>query len=143
MATSTGAIRDEIDRIDGEVNNGYLLALPIDLAALGNVDVMTDLLVGHKFALIGKPQFVVTEVGVGSSKTIQLVVDIGATPTTGGITTVTTALTATLGGVIPASAAFSALNTGSATDVISVRGASATAFTSGKGTLYIRIKPVA
>ena len=140
MAISTGAIRGEIDRIDAQ---GYLLSIPVDLAALGNVDIQTDLIVGHKFALIGKPQFVVTEVGVGSTKTITFVVDIGATATTGGTVVVTTALTATLGAVIPAAAAFSALNTGSATDTISIRGSSATAFTSGKGVILLRIQSVA
>lgn len=151
MATSTGPIRDDIDTLDAAVAaqapgqaSGYLLAIPIDLALLtGAMDVVTDLLVGHKFELIGKPQFVVTEVGVGVSATLELVIDIGATATTGGVTTVTTALTATLGGVIPAAAAFSALNAGSVTDVISVRAETVTAFTSGKGVLLIRIKPVA
>lgn len=151
MATSTGPIRDDIDALDAAVAaqapgqaSGYMIAIPIDLALLtGAMDVVTDMLIGHKFELIGKPQFVVTEVGVGDAKTLQLVVDIGATPTTGGITTVTTALTAALGGAILASAAFSALNTGSATDVISIRAATVTAFTSGKGVLYIRVKPVA
>lgn len=151
MATSTVPIRDDIDALDAAVAaqapgqaSGYLIGFHIDLALLtGAMDVVTDFLVGHKFELIGKPQFVVEKVGVGATKTLQLVVDIGATPTTGGVTTVTTALTATLGGVIPAAAAITALNAGSATDVISIRAATVTAFTSGKGTLYLRVKPVA
>jgi len=156
MATSTGPIRDDIDALDVAAASavaslavqapaqasGYLIPFHIDLAAQGDGDIVTDFLIGHKFELIGKPLFVVSEVLVGSTKTIDLVIDIGATPTTGGVTTVLSA-DATLGTVKAAAAAFSALNTGSAVAVISVRAANATAFTTGKGTLYIRVKPVA
>ena len=165
MADSTGPIRDEIDRVEALAGGqnvtdseaaqaaaedaadraeavGYMLAIPIDLAAQGNGDVVTDAPLGHAFQLTGKPFFVVTEALVGSTKTVDLVMDIGATAVTGGSVTVASA-NATKGTSVQAGAAFSALNTGLSTDVISVRVANATAFTTGKGVLYVRVKFVA
>lgn len=129
-----------------EVANGlavpvsdFLLHIHIDLAAAGNGTIVSALLPGIKAQLIDV-QFLVTEALVGSTKTVDLQLFIGATQVTGGVATVASA-SAALGTVVAASA-ITALNAIAAAGSLTVKIANATAFTSGKGTLYVRVRPV-
>lgn len=142
-ADTSGGSATSTAQADATAGRDYILPIPIDLALVtGDMDIVTDWIIGHKFEIVGKPTFIVTEALVGSSKTVDLVLDKGATPMTGGSVTVASA-SAALGTCVPAAAALSAGNTGAATDVISVRSANTTAFTSGKGVLMLRIRSVA
>jgi len=153
---STGAIRADIDRVEAAIGTAavdataradatagqfYDLSIPIDLAlVVGNADIVTDVILGHKFQIVAA-SFLVTEAIVlngGSTVTLQL--DVEATPVTGGVIVLSAA---SARGVWAAGTAITAGNAVSATQKISVRSESVTAHTSGKGILILRLKSVA
>lgn len=118
----------------------YLLTIPIALAGItGNVDVMTDYILGHKFKVLSM-RWITTTVASTAAKAATLTADIGATP----ITSITLTLdsddstTTTLGGVLTVDA--TAANTGSATDTLSIVAASVTAFVEGSGCIQFEIQ---
>lgn len=117
----------------------FLLPIHIDLAALGNGTLVSALLPGIKGQLMDV-QFLVTEALVGSTKTVDIQLWIGSTQVTGGVTTVASANAAV--GTVVAGSAITALNAIAAAGSLTVKIANATAFTSGKGTLYVRFRPV-
>lgn len=117
----------------------YCLDIPLQLAGItGNVDVVTEVLLGHKFKLIAA-DFFVTTIASTAAKLATLNLEIGAVNVTGGAVALTTANCGTLG-VKVAGTAITALNTGSATDVLSVEASGVTAFAEGNGFLRIIVQ---
>ena len=102
------------------------------------IDVLTDFTVGYRFRLVDF-YWVTTIVGAGGgTQTFNL--EIGATNVTGGVLNVTDANTATIGGVVSATA-ITATNIGTAGDAISIEmAAGGTVFTSGSGYFVILIQ---
>ena len=145
MANSTGAIRDEIDRLDAEdAGSGeYILAFPVDLALVtAAADIVTDFIVGHKFEIVGKTTFVMTEIAVGAGGSVVLGLDLEGTEI-GGLVTITEANGARAA-CLQSAAAISPVVEGTATSKITLKAKTVTvAHTSGKGVFYVRIKNVA
>jgi hypothetical protein len=84
---------------------------------------------------------IVSKVGVGTSATIAFTCKILTTPTTGGTVTLTEANTNTLGAVVASGAVISGAKTFGATDTISINAASGTAFSAGRATFVMILKP--
>jgi hypothetical protein len=119
----------------------FTLAIPIQLAAMTTAaaDLITDYVLGFAFKILGV-SFSTTTIGAGAGATQSLNLEINSTNVTGGVVAVTLASTDTLG-EISAGSAVTALNTGTATDTISVEvAAGGTIFTAGAGVLLIKIQ---
>jgi hypothetical protein len=122
-------------------NSGvYNVTLPVSLAGVTAADVITSLVVGHKFKL-RNAQFVTDVVASTSGKAATLDFKIGSTPITGGSLALTTAGCDTKGKVT-AGVAISALNAGSAVDTVSVVASAVTAFVQGSGYIVLTIEQV-
>lgn len=151
-ATTQRASADQVALIDstgGSVSGTTLaatagistLAVPIQLASMTTsaADLVTNLTPGYKFKLLAA-SFTTTTLGVGSSASQVINLEINSTNVTGGVVTITEASTDTLG-ESSAGTSITAANTGSASDTISVEvAASGTVFTAGEGILFIRIQ---
>lgn len=116
----------------------YLLAFPMALKEITDGDFLTDYTIGHKFKLLSFAYVADVEETTGS-KLSTLTLEIGSTATTGGSLAMTSAK-GTPTGKVSAATAITALNTGSATDTISIIGASTTAFVEGSGSLIIEVQ---
>lgn len=114
------------------------IAFQFDLADIVDGELVTDYTLGYKFKILAA-HFAVTEPVTTADKRTDFVIDIGATPVTGGVVSVTSAA-ATPVGVVIAGTAVTAANTGAANATVSVRAASTTAHAEGKGTLLIRVQ---
>lgn len=116
----------------------YELVIPITLAGVANGDVLTNLVLGHKFKILATTFAVTTAVTTGSKATT-LNLEIGTTNLTGGEVALTSANCTPLGALV-AGAAVTAANTGSAADTLSIEASSTTAFAEGAGVLVIRVQ---
>lgn len=116
----------------------YNLTFQFDLADIADGDLVTDLLLNHKFKII-ESYWVTTEPVTTAAKASTLSLDIGTTAVTNSNIALTSA-NCTPAGVKVQNAGALAANTGSATDVITVKAASTTAFSEGKGVLVICIQ---
>ena len=117
----------------------YQVSFPFDLADIADGDLVTDYVVGHKFKIISL-KWKTTKAATTAAKDSDITMDIGST----AITSVAIALdsddstTDTLGGVTNIDS--TALNTGSATDTISIVAASTVAFIEGSGVFTVEIQ---
>lgn len=117
------------------------LSIPIQLASMTTsaADLVTNLTLGYKFKILAA-SFTTTTIGVGSSASQVINLEINSTNVTGGVVTITEASTDTLGEA-SAGTSITAANTGSASDTISIEvAASGTVFSAGAGVLFIRVQ---
>jgi hypothetical protein len=117
------------------------VSLPVDLTSFttGALDLVTTYLPGYKFKLLDV-QYVANKVATGAGATQALQPKITGVAVTGGLVTPTLANAAVMG-VKVAGTAVTALNTGSATDTISVSAAAGgVVFTAGSGVLLLKIQ---
>lgn len=102
------------------------------------IDIMTGYVPGFRFKVVGF-DFITTVAGTGTSASQVFNIEIGTTNTTGGVLTLLLADTNAIGKKTAATA-FTANNTGSATDAISIEmAASGTVFTAGAGYFAIKL----
>ena len=116
----------------------YNMTWQFDLVDIADGDLVTDLIIGHKFEIV-ESYFVVTEAATTASKLTTISMDIGAVAVTNGAHALTSANCTPAGVKVQNTGALS-VNTGSATDTLTVKAASTTAFAEGKGSLVIRIR---
>lgn len=118
----------------------YVLNLgTIPLALIsGAGDVITDLVIPHKFALLSLDARVVTPVTTGS-KAATLSLEIGAAAVTGGAVALTSANCTPLGAAV-AGSAITAANTGAAAGTISLVSSAVTAFAEGSVSVFLTIQ---
>lgn len=117
----------------------YCLDIPLQLVGItGNVDVVTGLVLGHKFKII-TADFFVTKVVSTAAKAATLNLEIGTTDLTGGVIALTSANCTPLGAKV-AGTSITANNTGSATDAISLEASGVTAFAEGDGFVRLTIQ---
>ncbi len=103
------------------------------------IDLMTGYTPGFPFKIVGLT-FTTTVAGTGTSASQTFNLEIGTTNVTGGVLNLLLADTATIG-TIKSATAITALNTGSATDTISLEmAASGTVFTAGAGYFTITLQ---
>lgn len=117
------------------------IAFHINLAALTTsaADLVTTYVPGYAFKILAV-DFAVTTVGAGAGATQTINIEIGTTDLTGGVVNPTLANTATLGSLV-AGTAVTANNVGTAASSISIEvAAGGTVFTSGQGSLLIKIQ---
>ena len=131
---STGTVSDTIAAGVGI----YTKTFEIALAGITDADILTSFLPGHKFKILAF-DFYTTVAVTTAAKASTINLEIGTTNLTGGVISLTSA-TCTPKGVKVAGTAVTALNTGSATDVISVEASATTAFVEGSGFFAIRIQ---
>lgn len=108
------------------------------LADIADGDLMTDFPLGYKFKILAF-DFVTESAATTPAKQSTIHLEIGATPVTGGVISLTSA-SCTPKGVITAGTAVTALNTGAATDLISIVAATTSTFIQGSGTFYITVQ---
>ena len=132
--STTGAAGDTLAAGAGH----YVLPFQLDLADIADGDLVTDWVIGHKFTVI-ESWFVATEPVTTGAKATTLSLDIGATVITNSQIALTSA-NCTPVGIKVANAGALALNTGAATDTLTVKAASTTAFAEGKGVLLVHIQ---
>lgn len=118
----------------------YLLAFNLNMIEISDNDLVTDWTIGHAFEVLDL-WFLVTEATTTVSKLSTLSLDIGSTVITNSEIALTTANTDATGDIV-ANAGALALNVGTATDTLTVKAASTTAFGEGSGTLMVRIRVV-
>ena len=116
----------------------YNMTWQFDLADIADGDLVTDLILGHAFEVV-ESYFVVTEAVTTASKLTTISMDIGAVAITNGAHALTSA-NCTPAGVKVQNTGALTVNTGSATDTLTIKAASTTAFSEGKGSLVIRIR---
>lgn len=115
------------------------IAIPILLPSIGgDVDVLTSYTPGYAFKLLSA-SFAVSKPVTTASKAATINLKINSTLVTGGATALTSANCTPLGAVINGSAV-TALNTGTASDTISLTATGVTAFVEGEGYLLIKIQ---
>jgi hypothetical protein len=115
-----------------------VLSIPVDLTAItGNIDVLTNFNPGYP-AAIKKVDFLMKVPVTVAGKAATLTPYIGATPVTGGMVALTSAIATPLGKVIPG-AAVTGANVLGAADTISIKATGVTAFTEGSGVLLITL----
>lgn len=135
--SSTGAIVAAIAAGVGD----FTLAIPADLTSFttGALDLLTTYTPGFKFKLLDI-QYVVNKVGTGAGASQTFQPKITGVATTGGAVVPTLANAATMGAKV-AGSAITALNTGSATDTISIScAAGGTVFTAGSGYFLVKVQ---
>lgn len=118
----------------------YWLTFPIALAGITTAaDVVTDLVIGHKFKILSAA-WVTTTVASTGAKNATLTVEIGATPVTSlsFVLDSDLAITTTRGLVTQVDA--TGANTGSASDTVSVIAGTVAAFSEGSGAFMIEIQ---
>lgn len=116
----------------------YNLTFQFDLADIADGDLVSDLIIGHKFKLL-ESYFVATEAATTGSKATTLSLAITDVAVTNSAIALTSANCTPAGAKVDNAGALAA-NTGSATDTLTVLAASTTAFVEGKGVLVIRIQ---
>ncbi len=131
------------DSTDGEVSIGAgagasNLPFQTDLVDITAADLVTGFKPGYPFKIVSVV-FVVDKPATTAAKAATLTTSIGATPITGGVLALTSANCTPKGAVVASTAAITALNTGSATDTISITGSAVTAFVEGNGSIVYTI----
>lgn len=122
------------------VYGAYTLSFPVDLASVtGTQDIVTDYTLGFIGTIMAVDVVANVPASTGA-KAFNVVLDIGSTPTTGGVVALTTAGLDAMGKVVVGSAITGA-NTFTAINTLTVRAASVTAFAEGSATILIHIKP--
>lgn len=116
----------------------YNLVFQFDLADIADGDLVTDWIVGHKFKVL-ENYFFASEPVTTAAKATTLSIDIGATIITNSSIALTSANCTPAGAKVD-NAGVLAANTGSATDTLTIKAATTTAFVEGKGFLVVRIQ---
>jgi hypothetical protein len=125
-----------ITRTSAGANQHSVLSIPIILSKItGAVDVVTNYVPGFA-GTINKVSFVVTDPATTASKAVTLNLKINTTDLTGGVVSLTSANCTPLGKVIDGTTV-TGNNVFGATDSISVKASSVTAFAEGQGVLLI------
>ena len=122
------------------VYGAYTLSFPVQLA---NVTTTQDIVTDYTLGFIGTIMAVDVVANVPAStsgKSFDVVLDIGSTPTTGGVVGLTTVGLNAMGKVV-AGTAITGANTFIANSTLTVRAATVTAFSEGSATVLIHIKP--
>lgn len=123
----------------GMQKHGWALGIPITLAQIASDgDVLTTWTPGFA-GTIEKVSFAVTVVVTTASKAADLNIEIGTTDVTGGVVGLTSANCTPLGAVIEGTE-ITADNEFTASDTISIKASSVTAFIEGEGVLLISFK---
>lgn len=117
----------------------YEIAFPYLLKDIADGDLITNLIIGHKFKIISL-KWVTTFAATTGSKDSDITVEIGATTVTGIAIALDSddSTTDTLGVVTTSDA--DAANTGSATATVSIIAASTVAFTEGSGVFLLEVQ---
>jgi hypothetical protein len=102
-------------------------------------DVVTGFTPGHRFKLLALDFITGQVVGTGAGASAPCNLEIGTTNVTGGVCTVTLASTSVIGERTTGTA-ITALNTGSATDTVSIEKATSVVFTAGSGAFVVTIQ---
>lgn len=136
---STGTASDTIAAGTGVAT----ITIPLTSLATGlstlAIDLLTQYTPGYAFKLLAF-DWVTTIVGAGAGASQTFNLEIGATNVTGGSLNVTLASTAGIG-TITSGTAITGLNTGSASDTISIEmAAGGTVFSAGSGYFVIKIQ---
>lgn len=119
-----------------------MLVLPVTLADLDNVELLTDYVPGFA-GIIKKFSFVTYEAVTTGSKSVDLHCEIGAVATTGGVLSLTSAGCTPMGKVVEATA-ITGNNSFGASDAISViASAAGAAFAEGTGALIVQFEQTA
>ncbi len=131
------------DSSDTELDTGagaasFPFTLQTDLIDITAADLLTGLTLGFPFKIV-KAVFAVNKPATTSGKAATLDFKIGSTAITGG-TIALTSNNCTPKGAIVAGSSITALNTGSATDTISIVGSAVTAFVEGNGSIILTIQ---
>jgi len=116
----------------------YNLTFQFDLADIADGDLVSDLLLNHKFKII-ESYFVATEPVTTASKATTISLDIDDVAVTNSAIALTSANCTPAGAKVQNAGALAA-NTGSATATLTIKAASTTAFVEGKGVLVICIQ---
>lgn len=117
----------------------YVLSIPIpNLATVADGDVITGLVIPHRFKIKQVDAHVINEVTT-AAKASTLNLEIGTTDLTGGAVALTSANLATLGAKV-AGSSVTANNVGAAGAAISVEASSTTAFSEGGIMLSVHIQ---
>lgn len=127
--------------VGGDDQADTILSFPINLASVGNGDVVTDFTPGFAGEIVSW-KFVVTVPATTAAKTMALNLEINAIDVTGGVLTITSANATPIGNVVAATA-ITAANTFDANDTISIEASAVTAFVEGAGVLTIRLRVAA
>ena len=122
----------------GSVVNVSTLSFPVLLSSVANGDIVTGVVPGYPFKILGFSALVTTAVTTGA-KAASFNLEIGTTNLTGGVIALTSANATPLGAIV-ASSAITAANVGSSTAAISIEAASVTTFAEGAVTLLISIQ---
>lgn len=127
------------------IERGIVPAIQLDhyvhLAGITDGDVLTNWTLGFP-GVIESIEFIVDVPVTTGSKTTAIHAEIGATATTGGVLTITSAAATPLGKVI-AGTAITAANTFLATSTLSLVAASTTQHAEGSGTIRLTVRNVA
>lgn len=125
-------------RIERGVVEAVYFDFYVTLAGITDADVLTDWTPGFP-GVIEKIEFIVDVPVTTVSKTTAIHAEIGATTTTGGILTITSAAATPLGAVI-AGTAITAANVFTALSTISLVAASTTQHAEGAGTIRLTVR---
>lgn len=116
----------------------YNLNFQLDLADIADGDLVSDLLLGHKFKIL-ESYFVATEPATTGAKATTLSLAITDVAVTNSAIALTSANCTPAGAKVQNAGALAA-NTGASTDTLSILAASTTAFVEGKGVLVVCIQ---
>jgi len=115
-----------------------IVSLFVNLADLANHDLLTAYTPGFAFKILAM-DFAVEKAATTAAKLATLTPYINATPTTGGVVSLTSANCTPQGNVV-AGTAVTAANVGTNADTISITGSAVTSFVEGSGWVLLRIK---
>lgn len=116
----------------------YNLNFQFDLADIADGDLVSDLLLNHKFKIL-ESYFVITEAVTTADKLTTLSIDISDVAVTNSAIALTSANCTPAGAKVQNAGALAA-NTGAANATLTIKAASTTAFAEGKGVLVIAIQ---
>jgi hypothetical protein len=114
------------------------VSLPLVLSKLGNADVLTAYVPGYAFKILSATVAVTSPVTT-AAKAATLTPKITGVAITGGVVALTSANCTPLGALV-AGTAVTALNTGAATDSITITGSAVTAFVEGEAVLLLKLQ---
>lgn len=115
------------------------ISFPLALNKVANGDLVTNYTPGFNFKVVDIAYVVGGTPVTTAAKLANVHVEIGATAITGGVVALTSAACTPMGKVV-AGSAITALNTGTATDTISLVAADTTAFVEGDGEFVVTLQ---
>lgn len=116
-----------------------LVTIPVaDMVKIADADLLTDFIPGFAGKILAIDWWQEDPVTT-AAKLSNLTVDVEATPTTGGVLALTSALCTPLGKIINGSA-ITALNVFTAAEKITIKGDTTTAFVEGSGAVILTLQ---